>query len=522
MTLDNLATPGMGTEISRGRVKRRYFSRLAWFVVLTTLFALAYTQAPLFTSNQNQYMLHGYARAGYGTLSEDWLANTADPTPVFSSLVAVTLRLFHSGIPFYVYYALIMGLYFFSLFAIAEKAFPLCSSRPAAGLFTAGIIILHSTILRTLLQRLLGGDWGYLFEGGVAGQRLLGPVFQPSSFGIFLLLSLSLYLKDKKSLAVLSAALAATFHPTYLFSMAVLCLAYLVDTFTEGKKIWPVIRLGFLALAAAAPILIYTYANFWGGNPGIDAAARSILVHFRIPPHAIVSNWFNATVIVKLAFLGWGLFLVRRQRLFALLLVPLCLGIGLTILEVIIKSDALALIFPWRVSTWLVPVVMALIVGRLASAVILKIPAPLVGTVKWAGLILIALAVVGGIVRICLVTISWEGLAYRPLETYVRTHRQPGQQVLTPAKIYDFRLETGVPVFVDFLSIPYKSAEVVEWEVRFRQESYFYQGGECKWLADFSAEGVTQVVLPVDFPHVCPQLVEIYRDNAYRLYDLNP
>src|SRR4051794_25973234 len=57
-------------------------------VVLAILFAVAHTQSPLFFSNQNQYLLHGLALAGVGHLQHDWLANTADPTPVFSWLVA--------------------------------------------------------------------------------------------------------------------------------------------------------------------------------------------------------------------------------------------------------------------------------------------------------------------------------------------------------------------------------------------------------------------------------------------------
>ncbi len=169
-------------------------------------------------------------------LGEDWLANTADPTPIFSLLVAATLRLFNSEALFFVYYAMLMGIYFFSLFGIISQIFHLRSRRLTTGLLITAIIVLHSTVFRYLLQRLFGGDWPYLFEGGVAGQRLLGPVFQPSSFGVFLLLSVYLYLTDKKSLAVLSAALAATFHPTYLLSAAALTLAYLIDTVPGPEK----------------------------------------------------------------------------------------------------------------------------------------------------------------------------------------------------------------------------------------------------------------------------------------------
>jgi hypothetical protein len=522
MSLLKSGKPGAVSTPSNGIIIKRYFTWLAWFVILTSLFALAYNQSPLYTSNQNQYFLHGYAQAGYGTLSEDWLANTADPTPVFSFLVAATIRLFHRESLFFVYYAFLLGIYFFSLFGIVEQVFSIRFSRSTAALFTVAIILLHSTVLRYLLLRIFGGDWSYLFEGGVAGQRLLGPVFQPSTFGVFLLFSIYLYLKDKKVLAVLGAALAATFHPTYLLSAAALTLAYIIDTFRAQKKIWPVIRLGILSLTAVAPILIYTYLKFWGGNAEIDAAARSILVNVRIPPHAIVPVWFNATVVVKLVFLGAGLFLAHQHRLFTLLLVPLCLAIGLTIVQVISKNNTLALLFPWRLSTWLVPVSVGLIVAKLITVVIPRIPASLERTLKVTGLVLISLAVAAGIIRTYLENNTWAGLSYRPIEAYAASHRQPGQQYLTPSNLYDFRLEAGVPVFVDFLSIPYKSADVIEWDRRFRLASLFYQRTACDRLPEFYDQGVTNVVLPVDFPEVCSQLVEIYRDSAYRLYELTP
>jgi hypothetical protein len=227
-------------------------------------------------------------------------------------------------------------------------------------------------------------------------------------------------------------------------------------------------------------------------------------------------------VIIKLVFIGVGLFLVRRSRLFWVLFIPLCLAVGLTIVQVFTMNNALALIFPWRLSTWLVPVAVGLIAGELVILVGSRTPATLERALKTTGLVLIALAVAAGEVRSYLVNNQWSALAYRPIEAYVKSHRQPGQVVLTPSGIYDFRLETGVPVYVDFLSIPYKSAEVVEWDRRFRQESLLYQRMACDRITEISREGVTQVVLPVDFPVICPQLVEIYRDSAFGLFNISP
>ena len=56
---------------------------LTQFVLITVVFSLAYGQAPLFYSNQNQYLLHGFAIGGaiYGLrvsfflerLGEQWM-----------------------------------------------------------------------------------------------------------------------------------------------------------------------------------------------------------------------------------------------------------------------------------------------------------------------------------------------------------------------------------------------------------------------------------------------------------------
>jgi hypothetical protein len=69
--------------------------RFAASAFWTILFGLAYTQAPLYYSNQNQYFLHGISQAGVGGLERDWLSNTADPTPVFRRLLVSSHKSHH-------------------------------------------------------------------------------------------------------------------------------------------------------------------------------------------------------------------------------------------------------------------------------------------------------------------------------------------------------------------------------------------------------------------------------------------
>src|SRR5262245_15565179 len=98
-------------------------SRRGWRAALLLLalaaFAAAHTQAPLYYSYQHPYFFHGLAQAGLGNLDQDWLANTADPTPLFSSLVAFTHRYLHDAL-FHVYFFLLLMLYAYSLLGVFE------------------------------------------------------------------------------------------------------------------------------------------------------------------------------------------------------------------------------------------------------------------------------------------------------------------------------------------------------------------------------------------------------------------
>jgi hypothetical protein len=179
------ATAERPQQVSAGLSGRRRLRLAALCTLAILAFGLAYSQSPLYTSNQNQYFLHGAARAGIGFLSEDWLANTADPTPVFSWIVEWTYRLLPPE-AFYLEYLLLFGVYLAGMWLLGDALFELRTSGTRALLFLTFIVVLHSAALRVIQGRLLGETWEYLWDGGVASQRLLGTVFQPSSFGVLL------------------------------------------------------------------------------------------------------------------------------------------------------------------------------------------------------------------------------------------------------------------------------------------------------------------------------------------------
>jgi hypothetical protein len=489
---------------------------VAFFLLATLLFALAYNQSPLYTSNQHQYFLHGLAGAGVGGLSEDWLAQTVDPTPVFSWIVEITASI--GATPaFFVYYALLMGVYLFSLASIAGAFLPL--QKPSTRfLFLGAMILLHSAGLRYLFSQTLGPDWSYLLEGGVAGQRLLGPVFQPSVFGVLLLLSIALYLQRRTTGAVLVAVLAASIHPTYLLSAALLIGTYLVDKVLIENRMRQAAGMTLLALVAVSPILIHTIVQFTGGSAETAARARDILVNIRIPHHARVADWLDWTTLARSLLLGIALFLVRRHKLLLLMALPLGAAVLLTTVQVISADPALALLFPWRISTWLMPIALAVIVWKLVLRAEASLPTRWMQALKVGMAVTVVCALVVGMIRTRVENTQAASSPAIPVQKYVAEYRQPGELYLIPVKMYDFRLNAQAPAYGDFFSIPYQYQEVITWYSRFLNAKHFYESGDCSLLDGLFDQGVTHVILPADFPGRCRSLTPVYQDDAYGVF----
>lgn len=502
--------------------------RLAEFLAWALLFGLAYGQSPLYTSNQNQYFLHGAARAGIGDLTRDWLANTVDSVPLFSLMVEAVYRSLPAA-AFYLIYLAVLGIYLYSLVDIGAHFFDL--RRPATRrVFLAGLILVHSAALRFALTRLLGPAWDYGFDGGVAGQRLLGPVLQPSCFGVLLLLSVALFLRRRPYLAVTAAVAAASLHPTYLLSAATLTLAYLWILWREDHTWRTTLTLGLLSLTLVAPITLYVALALGPTSAQLSAEAQAILVDIRIPHHAQVAQWLDTTVLFKLALIAAGLGLARRTRLFPILLISLFVALGLTVLQVATDNSSLALLFPWRLSTVLVPLATGLLAAwaaaRATEAILPRLGSreKLLAVASWGLAAALGLAGVG---RFVIDRRQMQTDPARPMMAFVAASRRAGDLYLIPPRLQEFRLATGAAALVDFKSIPYRDVEVLAWYERERLAEWFYRDRieyvDCGLLARFQAEyGVTHVVLDANLLELtCPAFgPTLFADEHYAVLAL--
>jgi hypothetical protein len=499
--------------------------------VWALLFALAYGQDPLYSYNQNQYFLHGLAQAGVGLLRQDWLAGTADPTPLFTLLVRLTAQWLPQA-AFYAYDLLLIGLAFAWLLALADRVYKIRSNRLALALFSVALILLCSAGMRFVLERGLGPDWAYLFDGGLAGQRLLGSVLQPSSFGVLLLGALVFFLDDRWILSALAIALAASIHPTYLLTGGLMTAGMAVAWLRERPGWRRPVAMAGLAGVLVLPALLYTYQLFAGSSASVAAQSRVILVNARIPHHAQVAAWFGWPSAVQLGLMAAGLAMLRRTRLGVALLVAGGLALVLTIAQSLTGSPTLALLFPWRLSTVVVPVSTAMLLGWGAVRVSASLESGprslgrLGSALPAAAWLAILVAAGAGLLRFQLAVAASRQRPAEGLYAYVFIHRGAGEVYLIPPDMQDFRLATGMPAYVDFKSIPYRPEDVIEWAQRIHVTDLVYRDRadevSCKRIdAAQRTGGVTHVVLSqAQFGADCGPWKQLYRDSEYTVYAL--
>lgn len=514
------------------------------WLALGILFAISHTWSPLYYSNQNQYFVHGLAQAGVGNLKGDWLANTRDPTPIFSMFVeGVSQTLGHRG--FQAFFALLLVTYFTALMWLLDGIAPnLMISRK---LLVAGLLFtIHSAMFRYLLAKLFGIDYLWYFQCGVAGQYVLGPGLQPSVFGVFLVVAIAAYANDRPVSAILCSSLAAISHATYLLPAGLFTLGVMFDQYRRGRT-GRAIGLGLSALLLVVPTLVYLWRTFQPTDQLLFGIGQDILVNTRIPHHARIDCWFDIVAGLQLIWIAIGIILLRGSRIFVVLTMMVTGAIILTIVQWWTRDTTLALLFPWRVSAILVPIATITIVSALSS----RMP-PLICYAVAAGLIIFSVAgaiyVFGNSIGYA-VTEAEHGLIdhvarKRDLgHTYLLPVRIPnlksepaGSQSLTfnarprPANVIPwdfqrFRLATGARTYVDFKSIPYADVDVIEWYRRMQNaERWFKQSdwNSPRRLWELEQENITHIVTPADVQLPAEHYHQEFADDYYRLYRITP
>jgi hypothetical protein len=530
-------------------IERTVLAFLCWAAV----FGLAYTQAPLYYSNQTQYFLHGLAQAGRGHLDRDWLAGTADPTPVFSELVTWTYR-FLPERTFYVVYVLVQGMYIWSLLRLFDVLAAGRASPTARWCFAALLVTVHAGLLRLAAARAFGVDYPWFLQCGLAGQYVLGFGLQPSVAGVFLITSVVAAVRGRLFAAATWACLGAVLHGTYLLGAALLVLSYLGLRWREAG--WrPALLLGTWSLVLVLPVVIYNAATFAPSSAATFAEAQHLLAHVRIPHHAVPQRWFDFIAFLQIVWMAAALWLVRGSRLFAILGTVALGSLALTAVHLATDSDTLALLFPWRTSAFLMPIATAVLLGKGVLGLcpwLSRLPAGRARAVEFGCAAVIGLLAAGGGVIMALGWGYHTNTDELPMLDDVRANRHDDAVYMLPVSVpksnttvrgvtstnftpaprpdkdkhliaidlQRFRLYAGEPIYVDFKSIPYRDVEVLEWYRRLMWAQQFYAAPYWgrRWVSALRGEGVTHVVALANRTAQAGQLELEYEDQYYRVY----
>ena len=430
-------------------------STLGFGIASIILFCMAYSQAPLYYSNQNQYFLHGFTKAKLGYLEKDWLGNTTDPTPLFSGLICFSITWLNENI-FYLYYGILQGVFLCCAWIIYHRKNNTKTIEIADyAIFSAIFILINSAALRWLSYRIFGHDYPWFLQAGVAGQYILGAMFQPSNFGVFLLLGLCLFFLEKHFPATVFTCLAGILHTTYLLGGAFIILGFQVYLVLDGK-IKKALLIGILALLLVAPSVFYAAGNFQPSTSEGFKEAQEFLVKFRLPHHCLPSLWFDWVACLQIAWIFLSIFLLRKQKEVVVILIPFLLGALLTILQVATQNNTLALLFPWRISAVLVPLATMII---LAESMVLF--TPLISGIK----LLIPSVVTIIILALLGIAIPFFKVGFVINETenailaFIKTHKSIDDLYLLPVNVPNLAVTTRGSLSSDFKPISKKTTD---------------------------------------------------------------
>lgn len=428
--------------------------------------------------------------------------------PVFTAFAKLSINLFGKKI-LYIYFAIISFIYVFSLYKISLIA---TKYKP--------------TILRLffffIFFTVLVGTKKYL-SYGVARQYLLGTYFQPSSFGILILLSIYLFLKKRNFQASVMLAFASTFHPTYLLVSLFIFAGYLFVLFREDKT--KAFKIAVFQLVSVLPVTIYSFITFSSTSPEITAQAKDILVNFRIPHHAKFDCWFGLPDVYRITITLISLIIIRKTRLFPVIAIAFGLSATLTFAQVISGSNGLALLFPWRVSVVLVPISASIIIAsaiQIISARFKKIGNKKIILPIQIILFLLIFGLTIPRIKHFSNLFSENHNKHEKIYSWIKNNSESSNLYLIPKEQSDFRIKTETPILADRKSHPYKDVEVIEWHKRLQiSDRYFNSDTDsCNTLKSIIEKyGVTHIYSNnKSKTTVCPQMQKIFSDSNHAVY----
>ena len=493
-----------------------------WFCAYPILFGLAYSQSVVFTSNQNTKLIMGLAYAGYRDVASDWMAHVADPFPVFSELLRWQYEIFGLHFGIHLGFFLVLIVYAFSAVWLVNYLTRHEDSR-------LGVVFLFSLMWMFIHFSRVRPHWLSYFPDGLAGQYVLNNYYQPCVIGVFLLAGIAAYLSKRLILAATCLVITALIHPTYLMSSAVIALGIVFLPANRHLDInWPQ-RFTFLSIVffILGPFAFWTVSQLSSGDPAITERAHALLAEFRIPHHALLSEW-NLRMTLTLLIVGLIAAFMDRKGLIGQLLFVLLLFVGVTLVWALAAySPSLGVAAPWRISAILAPLSWVIILAFLAKMLERMVRTQQLLSFSNVYKISIVCALVASAIGITDLAKKYQrkkGEDFYAISRFLENYHEKGYQYLVPTLQEHISLEAGVPVYVTWKTHPTRDTEFLDWYQRLEtaQSVYNREVDSVKIQRLLESNSLTHIIWPTGngaYPYA-QSGQQIFNDEYYSLWDM--
>jgi len=188
----------------------------------------------------------------------------------------------------------------------------------------------------------------------------------------------------------------------------------------------------------------------------------------------------------------------------------------------------LGLLFPWRSSVYIVPICSMIILSRILILVDNKYlkssPKFYLYSVYFAFILIIFFSLNG-------IFESYKSYKNHkqkyPISSSINVHKNDITRILIPTNLEYIRLNTGLPIFVDWKTVPYKNDALIKWYERIKLANSFYSSTELenqKLLFEriYKEEKISHLLVKDNNKNILLKNCEyLFKDHGYLFYDLS-
>ncbi len=428
------------------------------YLIFSILFAITIQQFTFYKGN-SLHLLHAIKDLEINKLEKDWIANQTNHLPLFTYFNKIILNIFPLNFLHIIHFILLSSCALF-LFLICKYIFQNLNKISLSLLWFSLLIFIYHE---------------HSFFGGVAGQDVINEGYQPASYGVLFFIGIYLYLVKKNYYAIFFICLSASIHPSYVLHSGFLIIGIL-SYFIYQKDYKQSLKILALYSILILPITIYVIYNFLLLDNSIIIKGQNILLE-RIPHHASIENWFSYKDIMSIfVYLVSIVLIYKNKRIFIPLAVFGSISILLSLIQFFTEINSLALTFPWRTSVFLMPLSIMIITSYFLQKLL---------TNKF-NLNFLSIFIFLFIWSFFLINNHFVKDAnkdfYKKLELTKKINKNYNsiERILIPVNLPYIRMNTGLPIFVDWKHHAFRYDEIINWKIRMDLAKNFYSSNDYK------------------------------------------